>query len=147
MKEKNWKDIIVYGISENGQMALPLAGSLISAGFPSPADDFIEDYIDLNKELVRHPASTFYARVVGDSMVEFGIEESDLLVIDKAKKIENGCIAVCFIDGESTVKRLHITNEGITLVPGNSKYKPIEITEENRLIVWGVVTYIIKSAK
>ena len=88
------------------ELKLPLAGSPVSAGFPSPAEDYIEMALDLNKELVKHPEATFYARVKGHSMIDAGIEDGDLLVIDKALEQKDGDIAVCFIDGEFTLKRL-----------------------------------------
>ena len=88
------------------ELKLPLAGSPVSAGFPSPAEDYIEMALDLNKELIKHPEATFYARVKGHSMIDAGIADGDLLVIDKALEQKDGDIAVCFIDGEFTLKRL-----------------------------------------
>ena len=104
------------------------------------------DTIDLNKELVQHPATTFYARAVGNSMTGFGISDGDLLVIDKSIEPVDGDIVVAFIDGEFTLKRImKDENEcNIWLVPGNEDYPPIKITEENDFIVWGVLTYNIK---
>ena len=116
----------------------------ISAGFPSPADDFKEIRISLDKELVKNPEATFYARVSGDSMVGAGLDDGDLLIIDRALNPENGKIAVCFIDGEFTVKRIQKKKEKVYLIPENKKYKPIELKEENQLIIWGVVEYVIK---
>ncbi len=116
------------------------------AGFPSPAQDYMTDSIDLNKELVLHPATTFYARAVGNSMTGFGISEGDLLVIDKSIEPVDGDIVVAFIDGEFTLKKImKDENEcNLWLVPGNEDYPPIKITEENDFIVWGVLTYNIK---
>ena len=116
----------------------------ISAGFPSPADDFKEIRISLDKELVKNQESTFYARVSGDSMLGAGIDDGDLLVIDKSLSPENGKIAVCFIDGDFTVKRIRKEGKKFYLLPENKKYKPIEVKEENELIIWGVVEYVIK---
>ena len=116
----------------------------ISAGFPSPADDFKEIRISLDKELVKNKEATFYARVSGDSMVGAGLHDGDLLVIDRAINPENGKIAVCFIDGEFTVKRIKKEKDKLYLIPENKKYKKIEIKEENELIIWGVVEYVIK---
>ena len=118
----------------------------IRAGFPSPAQDYMTDSIDLNKELVLHPATTFYARAVGNSMTGFGISEGDLLVIDKSIEPVDGDIVVAFIDGEFTLKKImKDENEcNLWLVPGNEDYPPIKITEENDFIVWGVLTYNIK---
>ena len=117
----------------------------ISAGFPSPADDFKEIRISLDGELVRNKDATFYARVNGESMIEAGIDDGDLLVIDRSLNPENGKIAVCLVDGEFTVKRIKKEKNKIYLKPENKKYSRIEITEENGLIVWGIVTYVIKS--
>ena len=116
----------------------------ISAGFPSPADDFKEIRISLDKELVKNPESTFYARVSGDSMIEAGLDDGDLIVIDRSLFPENGKIAVCFIDGEFTVKKIKKEQKKLFLIPQNKKYKPTEIKEENELIIWGMVKYVIK---
>ena len=116
----------------------------ISAGFPSPADDFKEIRISLDKELVKNEEATFYARVSGDSMQGAGLENGDLLIIDRSIEPSNNKIAVCFIDGEFTVKRIKIESKKVYLIPENKKYSPIEINEENELIIWGIVTYVIK---
>tara|TARA_B100001248_G_scaffold9655_1_gene6360 strand:- start:97 stop:528 length:432 start_codon:yes stop_codon:yes gene_type:complete len=116
----------------------------ISAGFPSPADDFKEIRISLDKELVKNRSATFYARVSGESMVGAGLDDGDLLVIDRSLDPENGKIAVCFVDGEFTVKRIKKEEDRLYLMPENKKYKRIEIKEENELIIWGVVEYVIK---
>lgn len=116
----------------------------ISAGFPSPADDFKEIRISLDKELVKNEEASFYARVSGDSMQGAGLENGDLLIIDRSIEPSNNKIAVCFIDGEFTVKRIKIESKKIQLIPENKKYSPIKINEENQLIIWGIVTYVIK---
>ena len=119
----------------------------IHAGFPSPATDYMTQAIDLNKELVKHPAATFYGRVVGDSMIDAGVEEGDILVIDKSLEPKDGDMAVCFVDGEFTLKHLKFTDSGLKLVPANPDYPEIVITEGVRFIMWGVVTYIIKKVR
>lgn len=119
----------------------------IHAGFPSPATDYMTQAIDLNKELVRHPAATFYGRVVGDSMIDAGVDEGDILVIDKALEARDGDMAVCFVDGEFTLKYIYIREDGIVLKPANPKYPEIEITEGVDFKMWGVVTYIIKKIR
>jgi len=124
-------------------LELPLAGSPVSAGFPSPAEDYIEMALDLNKELIKHPEATFYARVKGHSVIDAGIEDGDLLVIDKALDQKDGDIAVCFIDGEFTLKRLALKEDGIYLLPANAEYKPIKITEDNDFLIWGILSYVI----
>ena len=116
----------------------------ISAGFPSPADDFKEVRISLDNELVTNKEATFYARVSGDSMIGAGLDDGDLLVIDRSLNPENGKIAVCLIDGEFTVKRIKKEKDKLYLIPENKKYKRIEIKEENELIIWGMVKYVIK---
>ena len=116
----------------------------ISAGFPSPADDFKEVRISLDRELVKNKEATFYARVSGDSMIGAGLDDGDLLVINRSLNPENGKIAVCFVDGEFTVKRIKREKDKLYLKPENKKYKGIEIKEENELIIWGVVEYVIK---
>ena len=121
-----------------------LAEEGISAGFPSPADDFKETRISLDRELVKNKEATFYARVSGDSMIGAGLDDGDLLVIDRSKNPENGKIAVCLIDGDFTVKRIKKQKNKLFLVPENKKYKKTEIKEENELIIWGIVEYVIK---
>jgi len=116
----------------------------ISAGFPSPADDFTEVRISLDKELIKNKEATFYARVSGDSMVGAGLDDGDLLVIDRSLSPENGKIAICFIDGDFTVKRIKKEKGKFYLMPENKKYKAIELNEDNELIIWGVVEYVIK---
>ncbi len=117
----------------------------ISAGFPSPADDFKEIRISLDRELVKNRDATFYARVSGESMVGAGLDDGDLLIIDRSKSVENGKIAICLIDGEFTVKRIKKENNRLYLKPENKKYKKIELKEGNELVIWGIVTYVIKS--
>ena len=116
----------------------------ISAGFPSPADDFKEVRISLDKELVKNSESTFYARVSGDSMIGAGLDDGDLLVIDRSLNPENGKIAVCFINGDFTVKRIIKEKGKLYLKAENKKYKSIEIREGSELIIWGIVEYVIK---
>ena len=122
----------------------PLFDEGVSAGFPSPAQDFSEHSIDLNLALLKNPASTFFSRVSGDSMKDLGINDGDLLVIDKSLEPVDGKIAVCFIDGEFTLKKIKIEKDFCWLVPANKNYEPIKVTEDNDFIVWGVVTFVIK---
>ena len=116
----------------------------ISAGFPSPADDFKEIRISLDRELIKNRDATFYARVSGESMVGAGLDDGDLLIIDRSLDPKNGKIAVCLVDGEFTVKRIKKEKNKLYLMPENKKYKPIELKEESELIVWGIVEYVIK---
>ncbi len=128
------------------EMPLDYAVEGVHAGFPSPAQDYTET-IDLNKELVVHPATTFYARAMGDSMVDRGIGDGDLLVVDKSLTPTDGNIVVAYIDGEFTLKTLRRDEQGecFWLLPANDKYKPIRVTRENEFVIWGVVTYNIRN--
>lgn len=128
----------------SSKIELPYADEGIKAGFPSPAQDFINESIDLNQELIDHPAATFYGRVIGDSMIEEGIEEGDVLIIDRSLEPYNKDLAVCYVDGEFTLKRIKIESDKIWLEPSNELYDPILITHETRFAIWGIVTYVIK---
>lgn len=141
-KLKTTKTIDFYAAATNTELKLPFAEG-ISAGFPSPASDYIELSFDLNKELIDNPSATFYGRVKGDSMVDAGIHEGDILVIDRSIEPKDGLRAVCFVDGEFTLKTLKVEKDRVFLMPANSNYKPIPVTEDNDFIIWGVVTYII----
>lgn len=135
----------LYRPEQNGSLEIPMAESGVHAGFPSPADDFLEGSLDLNALVVRHPEATFFARVEGDSMSGEGIAEGDLLIVDKAVEPYDGCLAVSFIDGEFTLKRVRMEKDRILLVPANPKYRTIEVTPDNEFAVWGVVRWILKS--
>ncbi|MDM8233767.1 translesion error-prone DNA polymerase V autoproteolytic subunit [Phocaeicola barnesiae] len=138
--------LILYSADLSSELELLFADQGIRAGFPSPAQDYMSESIDLNQELIRHPATTFYARAVGDSMKGCGIDDGDLLVIDKAISPQNGDIVVAYIDGEFTLKKVRLEPDGscLWLIPANDEYPPIKITEENDFIIWGVLTYNIK---
>ncbi len=146
MKLKKIKDtenlqFFTAGLSEEKE--IPFFATPISAGFPSPADDYVDVSLDLNKHLIKHPSATFYARVKGDSMINAGIYDGDLLIVDRALDIYDNCIAVCIIDGEFTVKRLKKKSDKILLIPENEEYKAIEVSEFNDFEVWGIVAYVI----
>lgn len=127
-------------------LPLPYADGGIKAGFPSPAQDCVDESIDLNRDLIQNPSSTFYGRVSGDSMQDEGITDGDIIVIDKSLVPDEGDLAVCCVDGEFTLKRIHFAGRNrIYLMPSNPRYRPIEVTPYNQFIVWGVVTYTIKS--
>ncbi len=137
--------IDIFSSDISSILNLPLVENGISAGFPSPADDFLDASIDLNKELISNKDATFYGRVKGDSMIDAGLNDGDLLIIDKSIEPTNGKIAVCFIDGEFTVKRIKIERKIIWLVAENKNYPPIKVTEDNDFVIWGIVTNVIKS--
>jgi len=118
--------------------------AFVTAGFPSPAEDFMDVALDLNKELVRNPSSTFFARVKGVSMIEDGINDGDMLIIDKSVEPFDGCLAVCFVDGEFTLKRYRNMGTYALLVPANPDYSPIRVDADNQFAIWGVVRYLIK---
>ncbi len=142
MDDSNRVEMIVPDTEK--ELGLPYSEGGVRAGFPSPAEDFMPRHIDLNRELIRHPASTFYARVCGESMAGAGIGDGDLLVIDRSVEPYDMCIAVCFIDGEFTLKHVKIDRDGLSLVPANPKFKPIRVSPDDQFTVWGVVRYVIK---
>lgn len=121
--------------------------SRIQAGFPSPAQSDYTSKIDLNRELIENPASTFCARVTGNSMVDAGINDGDLLIIDKSLPPRDGSIAVCFLDGDFTVKRISIRQQGVYLVPANKDFPEIFVPQESNFIIWGIVSHIVKNMK
>ena len=127
------------------QQSIPLFGSTVAAGFPSPADDWLEGELDLLRFLIKHPAATFYVRVSGDSMTGAGIHQGDILIVDRACKPNSNDIVIASIDGELTVKRLVIRSNKILLMPENQNYKPIEVTEDMDFETWGKVLHVIHS--
>jgi DNA polymerase V len=134
-----------FSASTGVSLHLPLIDAGIHAGFPSPAEDFGDISIDLNKELIRNPSSTFYARVKGNSMIDAGIHDGDLIIIDKSLEPADGKIAVCFIDGEFAIKRIKIDRDCCWLMPANDDFNPIRVSEENEFMVWGIVIHVIRS--
>tara|TARA_B100000427_G_C15494198_1_gene589062 strand:- start:1277 stop:1792 length:516 start_codon:yes stop_codon:yes gene_type:complete len=124
---------------------LPLYTSAVQAGFPSPADDYIEEKLDLNKHLIKHPSATFFVKVTGDSMIKAGIHSGDILIVDRSIEPTKGKIVIAAIDGELTVKRLSYESDGNYLLPENDNYTPIKIDEHNDLTIWGVVTSVLHS--
>ena len=133
----------IYASDLETKLNLPLIEGGISAGFPSPAQDYIDLKIDLNKELVTNPLNTFYGRVSGTSMCDAGIKDGDILIIDKSIEPKDGDIVICFIDGEFLLKYIKIELNAIYLVPANKNFKPIKVTDENNFYIWGIVTYSI----
>ncbi len=126
------------------ELELPYIDAGLRAGFPSPADDFIEISIDINKEYIKNKDTTFFAKVKGNSMINAGIFDGDLLIIDKSLEPQNNKIAVCQIDGEFTVKRIKIEKDLIWLIAENEDFKPIRVTPDNEFLIWGIVTASIK---
>lgn len=136
----NNKNLTIFRADTTEGLPLPYAEGGIKAGFPSPAQDYLDLAIDLNKELVRHPASTFYGRVSGESMIDAGLHDGDIVVIDKSITPYDGAMAVCFIDGEFTIKYIELHPDYIMLVPANKTFEPIKVTSDNDFIIWGIVT-------
>lgn len=126
-------------------IAVPLFSDLVPCGFPSPAADYVEQRIDLNELLVSHPSSTYFVKAAGDSMIEAGISDDDLLVVDSARTADHGDIVIAAVEGEFTVKRLQL-RPTVQLIPMNSAYSPIMVGSEDTLDVFGVVTFIVKVA-
>ena len=130
--------------SEEQTSGLQFFEGRVQAGFPSPAQGEYADTIDLNRALITNPAATFCARVIGNSMVDAGINEGDLLIIDRSITPQDGNIAVCFIDGDFTVKRLSVRDDGIYMTPANATFPEMKVQEDSDFQVWGVVSHIIK---
>ena len=124
---------------------LSLYSSSVAAGFPSPADDHIEGKLDLNNYLVKHPSATFFVRVAGNSMINAGIHNNDILIVDRSSEARHGKIIIATIDGQMTVKRLYQRSGKTILIPENKDFKPIEIFDFTDAMIWGVVTNVIHS--
>ncbi|MBP6976521.1 translesion error-prone DNA polymerase V autoproteolytic subunit [Candidatus Dojkabacteria bacterium] len=122
---------------------IPLVGSTVSAGFPSPAEDFVECQLDISQKIIKNPSSTFLVRANGNSMKDKGIQDGDILVVDKSLEATNNSVIIAYIDGEFTVKRFVKKGNKVILYPANHNYKPITVTTENDFMVWGVVTYVL----
>jgi DNA polymerase V len=136
----------VYQAKNKTKIKLPMFVSSISAGFPSPAEDFVENELDLNEFLIKHPAATFFVKVKGDSMLNAAISDGDILVVDRSLDPGNNSIVIAFLDGEFRVKRICVKGKEHFLWPENPKYQPIKITDEMDFKIWGLVTFIIKKA-
>jgi DNA polymerase V len=121
----------------------PVFMAPVTAGFPSPAEDYIEGKLDLNEHLVKHPAATFFVRVTGDSMLDAGIHPGDILIVDRSLEAADKKVVIAVVEGELTVKRIRLINEKIVLMPENENYKPLQINKETDFEIWGVVTNVI----
>lgn len=129
--------------SEAEKRRTPFFAEAVCAGFPSPANDYIEAKLDLNEFLVKHPAATFFVRAEGDSMLGAGIHSGDILVVDRALQAVENRVVIAVVDGELTVKRLKKIKDKLCLAPDNDDYQPIVADEENGFEIWGVVTTVI----
>ena len=137
-------EVIGRAASDPPLAAIPLYLEHIAAGFPSPADDYIEGVLDLNTYLIRNPAATFMVKVSGDSMTEAGIHDGDVLVVDRAEEPASGRIVVAVLDGELTVKRLLLRDGERILMPENPCYAPMTVSSNQELHIWGVVTGVVR---
>jgi DNA polymerase V len=137
------EDVYAFLKDDSHDYQLPLYGSTVRAGFPSPADDYIESKLDLNSYIVKHPAATFFVKASGDSMIDAGIRNGDMLVVDRSLEATHNRIVIAAIDGELTVKRLYRASGQVKLMPENPNYSPIDITEEQDLVIWGIVTHVV----
>jgi DNA polymerase V len=147
LKLYNNENLKFFGVDTTTKIDLPFVDTGISAGFPSPAEDFLELTIDLNRELIKNKPTTFIARVKGDSMLDANFSDGDLIIIDRSLNADNGIIAVCILNGEFTIKRIKKNKDCIWLVPENKKYNPIKVTSDDDFSVWGVITNIIKKVR
>lgn len=140
-------DAVKGFLDEGLRYQIPLYACRVRAGFPSPADDYIETHLDLNSHLIAHPAATFFVTASGDSMIGAGIASGDMLVVDRSLEAVHGKIVIAAINGELTVKRLARVGSAVQLMPENPDYPPIDITGEEDLVIWGVVTHVIHPAR
>lgn len=122
---------------------LPIYTSSVSAGFPSPAEDYVEDRLDIGQHLVKNPTATFFVKVAGDSMIKASINDGDILVVDRSLEAKHGSVVIAVVENDLTVKRLFNKNQRILLMPENDRYDPIVIDREDTLKIWGVVTNVI----
>ncbi len=137
------KAMYPYKVSGGGWQLLFMVA--VSAGFPSPAEDYIEGRLDLNEYLIKHPAATFFVRAAGDSMIDAGIHSGDILIVDRAIEPVDKNVVIAVVDGELTVKRILKSKNKFLLMPDNRHYEPVEVTEEMGVEIWGVVTNVIHS--
>ena len=143
LKLAETENLEFFSADTTSAVKLPLYLSRVSAGFPSPAEDYIERFLDLNEHLIKHPAATFYVKVQGDSMKDANLNEGDLLIVDRSLEPKNNNIIVCHLDGGFTVKRFFKENDTIVLYPANNKFNPIKISKDQQFEIFGVVTYTI----
>jgi DNA polymerase V len=137
------KVVEVLGFEKHSKLPLPLYLAAVPAGFPSPADDYIDRSLDLNEHLIDHPAATFFVRVSGDSMTGAGIHSGDMLIVDRAAEPVHGKVVIAALNGELTVKRIHCKNGALRLMPDSPGFTPVDVPPEADFEVWGVVTYVI----
>ena len=133
----------IFSFEQRTKLSLPIAMTSVPAGFPSPADDYMDKKLDLNEYLIQHPAATFFVRVKGESMIQAGIHSGDILIVDRAIEPDDGKVVIAAIDGELTVKRILKRDGKLYLAAENPDYNLIEVSPEQSFIIWGIVTYVI----
>jgi DNA polymerase V len=143
---KHTESLDFFAVDEKILPSIPIFSEAVQAGFPSPAEDHIDMDLNLNDHLVQNPSATFCVRAIGESMKDAGIQSGDIMIVDKSLEPKNRSIVLAVIDGEFTVKRVNVNESELYLVPENSNFSPIKITEDMDFQVWGVVTYIIHKA-
>ena len=141
-----YKNLDIFSIIKNSQINTPVFLDKVSAGFPSPATDYMENKLDLNEYLIKHPAATFIVKASGSSMIDADIYSGDLLIVDKSLTPRNNNIVIASIFGDLTVKKLKKKENAFFLLSANDSYPNIEVKEEMECFIWGVVTYIIHDA-
>ncbi len=147
-ERKKQEELAAFGNVHPFQTAItsppvPLYSNRVAAGFPSLVDDAIESHLDLNQYLIQRPSTSFFVRVEGDSMIDAGIHENDILIVDRSLKPLDGKIIIAVVNNELTVKRLELKQQTVRLLPENPRYRPIDITEEMDFRIWGVVIHVI----
>ncbi len=137
-------ELRLYALHQTGKIYIILVDGTVCAGFPSPADDYFQSRIDLNEELIRNPDATFGIWVQGNSMQDDGIENGDFLLVDRSVLPSDNSLAICVLNNEFTIKRIEKKGNRIRLLPANAAFPPIVVQEGDELIIWGIVTYVIK---
>ncbi len=137
------KSVTIYRPDRSTTYERPLFMVPVEAGFPSPADDYIEGALDLNKHLIKHPAATFFVRVTGESMIDAGIHPGDILIVDRSVEPADKKVVIAIVDGNLTVKRIRIKGKKCFLMPENDTFRSLEIESEMSFEIWGVVTNVI----
>lgn len=140
---KHTDKLVFYSVSESAFEDIPLFTDSVAAGFPSPAEDYLDLDLNLHEHLVQNPSATFCVRAIGESMKGAGIQSGDVMLVDRAIEPKNRSIVLAVIDGEFTVKRVNVSDKALYLMPENGSFSPIKITEEMDFQVWGVVTFVI----
>ena len=135
--------IEIYTYEPSKKVLIPFIDSKVNAGFPSPAQDYTEQKLDLNERLIKHPSSTFFIKVKGESMIDEGINDKSLLIVDKSLDFKPNCICIACINGDFTVKRIEKIKGKLYLKSANKNFAPIEINEETELLIWGIVTWVL----